>query len=116
MDLNDYAREAYAENSKWWFDPETGAPLNKNIPEQLMLIVSEVAEAMEGDRKDLMDTHVPHRKMFDVELADACIRIFQLCGAKGVDLQGAYTDKTEFNRIREDHSAKARKSAHGKKY
>ena len=36
-----------------------------------MLIVSEIAEAMEGERKDLMDDKLPHRKMAEVELADA---------------------------------------------
>ncbi|RZK79787.1 MAG: hypothetical protein EOO85_02735, partial [Pedobacter sp.] len=39
----------------------------------LMLIVSEVAEAMEGDRKGLMDDHLPERPMLEVELADAII-------------------------------------------
>ena len=33
---------------------------------------------MEGARKDLMDTHLKHRSMMEVELADAIIRIFDL--------------------------------------
>ena len=41
----------------------------------LMLIVSEVAEAMEGIRKGLKDDHLPDREMVEVELADAVIRI-----------------------------------------
>ncbi|XUM19805.1 hypothetical protein ACRAVF_19255 [Bradyrhizobium oligotrophicum S58] len=44
-----------------------------------MLIVSEIAEAMEGERKSLMDDHLPHRKMVEVELADTLILHFRLC-------------------------------------
>jgi hypothetical protein len=54
-----------------------------------MLIVTELAEAAEGARKDLMDDHLPHRKMLDVELADSAIRILDLAGACGVDLSRA---------------------------
>ena len=39
-----------------------------------MLTISEIAEAMEGERKNLMDDHLPHRKMAEVEIADAYIR------------------------------------------
>ena len=48
---------------------------------KLMLSVSELAEAMEGHRKGLMDDHLPHRPMIEVELADALIRIMDLAGA-----------------------------------
>ncbi len=42
---------------------------------------------MEGERKDLMDDKLPHRKMAEVELADALIRIFDYAGAYGYDPQ-----------------------------
>ena len=48
-----------------------------------MLIVSEVSECMEGERKNLMDTHLKHRKMAEVELADILIRVFDYAGAFG---------------------------------
>lgn len=38
------------------------------------------AEAMEGERKGLMDDHLPHRPMAEVELADALIRLFDYAG------------------------------------
>lgn len=76
----DYAQglcHALACHSGWWTDLATGERKTLeqvNIPEKLMLIVSEVSEAMEGHRKDLMDDKLPHRKMLEVELADALTR------------------------------------------
>src|ERR1700744_1863484 len=52
----------------WWNKPADNGT-------RFMLMVSEIAEAMEGDRKDTMDDHLPHRKAVGVELADALIRI-----------------------------------------
>jgi NTP pyrophosphatase (non-canonical NTP hydrolase) len=46
----------------------------------LMLIISEVAEAMEGARKGCPDDKLPHRDMFEVELADTFIRCCDLMG------------------------------------
>lgn len=70
-------------NKKWWVDPKTGAPIQRNKPEMLMLMVSEIAEAMEGERKDLMDDHLPHRKMAEVEMADFIIRLLDFIGGWG---------------------------------
>jgi NTP pyrophosphatase (non-canonical NTP hydrolase) len=106
----------------WWVDPATGADLLDGphakyvVATKLMLIVSEIAEAMEGDRKDLMDDKLPHRKMAEVELADAVIRIFDLAGKRGYDLGGAIMEKTGFNDNRADHKMDARKAAGGKAY
>ena len=83
---------------------------------KLMLIVSEVAEAMEGDRKGLKDDKLPHRDMREVELADAVIRIFDLAGGYGLDLKGAITEKLEYNQRREDHKLQARANEGGKSY
>ena len=44
------------------------------------LISTELAEATEGERKDLMDDKLPNRKMGEVELADTLIRLFDLAG------------------------------------
>jgi len=103
-------------NAKWWVHLETGEPLNRNVGELLMLTTSELAEAMEGHRKNLMDDKLPHRKMFEVELADALIRILDMGAGLGLDLGGAFKEKMEFNAIRKDHQFEARKAIHGKKY
>lgn len=114
--LNDYTREVHELNQRWWHDPATGEKLTRNVGEMLMLVVSEIAEAMEGHRKGLMDDKLPHRSMLEVELADAVIRIFDVCGGLGLDLHGAFVEKLEYNRTRKDHTNEARLAEGGKKY
>ena len=82
----------------------------------LMLIVSEVSEAMEGDRKNLNDDHLPHRKMTEVELADVVIRTFDFAGKMGFDLGGAIIEKLKYNQIRADHKPENRNKEGGKSY
>lgn len=114
--LNDYRDEAHQAHLRWWRDPATGEPVDRNKGQLLMLIVSELAEAMEGERKDLMDDKLPHRKMAEVELADAIIRILDYAGGFGYDLEGAYREKMAYNAQREDHKNEARLAAGGKKW
>ena len=116
MNLNDYASQSHADNIQWWIDLRTSVPLDRNKGELLMLIVSELAEAMEGERKGLMDDKLPHRRMAEVELADALIRIFDYAEAFGYDLEGAYQDKRAFNAQRADHKKEARLLPNGKKW
>lgn len=102
----------------WWNDLRTGEPLpltQERVGDKLMLVVTEIAEAKEGHRKNLMDTHLQGRKMIEVELADAVIRIADLAGALGLDLAGAIIDKLSYNATREDHKIENRKAANGKK-
>jgi len=86
------------------------------IAAKLALVHSEISEALEGHRKDLMDDKLPERKAIEVELADAVIRIFDLAGWLDLDLGGAFVDKMVFNASREDHKREARAAANGKKY
>lgn len=96
----------------WWDNPDT----RETVPAKLCLIHSEVSEAMEGHRKDLMDDKLPHRKMIEVELADAVIRIADLCGHLGLDLEGAILEKIQFNKNRPDHKPENRAKVGGKSY
>jgi NTP pyrophosphatase (non-canonical NTP hydrolase) len=116
MSLNDYRDECRKAADRWYYHPVTGKRLTPNLGERLMLIVSEISEAMEGARKDLMDCKLPHRKMLEVEIVDALIRIFDLAGEEGLDLEGAYREKLAFNAVRPDHTHEARAAEGGKKW
>lgn len=76
INLNDKAIQIFEQNKAvgWWDD------MDRCIWQTLQLVSTEIAEATEGYRKDLMDDHLPHRKMEEVELADALIRILDLGG------------------------------------
>lgn len=87
-----------------------------NVGEKLALIHSEISEAMEGHRKNLMDDKLPHRKMIEVELADAMIRIMDLAGALKLDLGGAMEEKLNYNSNRADHKIENRLKENGKAY
>lgn len=108
-----------SKDAGWWNDLKTGESIVTRqhvVGEKLMLAVSELAEAMEGHRKSLMDDKLPHRPMIEVELADAVIRISDLAGALGLDLGGAIAEKLAFNSVRPDHKPENRMLENGKKY
>lgn len=88
ISINQLCQEAFeTAKSKGWHDEtrETGT--------LLALIHSEVSEALEADRKG-------DQENFAEELADVCIRIFDLCGSKGIDLENAIVDKMNRNKGR----------------
>lgn len=86
INLNEKAQEIFAQNKAagWWDD------INRCIYQTIQLINTEIAEATEGARKDLMDDHLPHRKMEEVELADVLIRTLDLGGRCGWVLNNDY--------------------------
>ncbi len=116
--LNVLTQEAHgaSRSAGWYDDPTTGIAIERNVPEMLMLIVSEVSEAMEGHRKGLMDDKLPHRSMIEVELADLLIRTADLAGYLGLDLAGALIEKMQYNASREDHRLENRKKEGGKRF
>lgn len=111
-------------NAGWWKKDQA---VIDAVPEELKkytraLVVlakldlqhSELGEATEGYRKGLMDDHLPHREMIEVELADAMIRIFDLAGWLGLDVPGAMMEKLAYNQQRADHKEENREKEGGK--
>lgn len=108
-----------AKEKGWWDD------LQPNIPEKFMLMVSELAEALEEFRagRGLTEVydgsciacnmppgptvqdmghgeHTGKPEGIPIELADVLIRIADLCGRYEIDLEGALRKKLDYNKTR----------------
>jgi len=78
----------------WWDEPRSAG-------EALMLVVTELAEAMEALRVESQPSEaIPDFSKVEEELADAVIRILDFAGGQGLDLGGALEAKMRFNELR----------------
>ncbi len=95
--INDLIEECHhiAKEKGWWDE-------KRNDAELIALMHSELSEALESMRN--------HGRKEDVaeELADCCIRIFDYCGARQIDLEKVLRKKIAYN--------KTRPYRHGKKF
>lgn len=142
--INDLSKSIYKHNSEvgWWDnldlkrdlldrvlkneylseDTKSGVldslntDINLLIIQKLALVHSEISEALEGVRKDLKDDHLPQYDMFEVELADALIRILDLAGAFNIPIGNIMVEKWEYNTKRVDHTREHRSGTNGKKF
>jgi len=85
--------------AKGFYDPVP------SVDQRLMMIVTEIAEAHEELRSGHSVTHTYTRadgkpEGFAYELADAVIRICDLAGHLGIDLESAIEEKHKFNATR----------------
>ena len=65
----------------------------RNIGEALMLIVTELSEAMEAYRKE-------DQENFKEEIADTFIRLFDLCGGLNINIEKEIAKKSAKNKSR----------------
>ena len=113
-------REVYLANKAkgfWKYREETPQLIRNFFPEEIAeefaiavekaynaqaiaLMHSELSEALEADRKDLMDDKLTHRKGLEVELADAVIRIMDFTQGKDMDLDNTIAEKLAYNTTR----------------
>lgn len=74
------------------------------IPSKLALVHSELSEALEAYRghgiPERGNYALPGEDSFQEELADAVIRIFDLCGFLALDIEIAINLKHEYNKSR----------------
>lgn len=104
-----------ATEAGWYTNPQTGEQIERNFGEVVALMHSELSEALEADRKGLMDDKLPHRDGREVEFADCIIRILDTAAALGMDIAGAVIEKNRYNKQRADHKLESR-AAGGKRY
>ena len=108
----------------------TGISKSKNIPELLMLVVSEVGEACEALRNDKWAHLIPFcnsinsplsesknnsmifenliKDTFEDEIADCFIRLADLCGYMNIDIEKHIEAKMKYN--------ESRPKKHGKEF
>lgn len=121
--LNALCRAIHQRNVEagWWDAPISGLIPPEyvsmmQVTAKLALVHGEISEAVEGYRKGLMDDHLPKRRMVEVELADAVVRIADLAGYLKLDLGGAIKEKLAYNLHRADHKPENRAKDGGKKF
>jgi NTP pyrophosphatase (non-canonical NTP hydrolase) len=118
--LNTLAKNIYEGNkARGFWDNE------RNIGETLMLVVTELSEALEAHRSGKLCTYSDKmayaesddtaqafkhhiKDTFEDEIADAVIRLLDMCGGLGIDIDFHVTSKLMFNA--------SRPFKHGKKY
>lgn len=117
--LRDEVHE-WACDKGWWTNPSPSPDIRsndktwRNVPEVLMLVVSELSEALEDYRSGKMITWgdsseaiqkpgggiVPKPCGFPSEIADTFIRLLDICGAYGIDIEQEIATKMEYNALR----------------
>jgi NTP pyrophosphatase (non-canonical NTP hydrolase) len=82
--------------------------VERNIPEMLCLVHSEISEALEAIRRgNPADKHCPEFLNVEIELADALIRIAEMAHSQGWRIAEAIIAKHKYNTTRPKRHGKA---------
>ena len=100
----------------WYNNPQTGEKVKRNFGEVIALMHSEISEALEADRKDLVSEKIPGLDARAEEFADCILRILDTCQALEIDVATALILKNRYNKRRLDHKLENRAAPGGKKY
>jgi hypothetical protein len=114
--LDHAAALIHQNNEHFYRDLTTDLPIQRNVPEMISLMHSELSEMLEGVRKGGQDKHIPARGVEEVEMADLFIRALDYCAFRKLDIEGAIKDKLLYNVSRQDHTREARLAEGGKKF
>ena len=104
MTIRELQQQAHATaKEKGWYDGAT----ERNPLELIALVHSELSEAVEDFRRGAAPWCIPANNLPDckpsgpdIELADAVIRIADMCGYLGLDLEAAIQAKLAYNKTR----------------
>jgi NTP pyrophosphatase (non-canonical NTP hydrolase) len=107
MTIREWAKKVHESNVSHGWDSKVTNDNPGMFSEKMLLLVSEVSEALEefrdhrGLREIYYNPEAPKKpEGIPIELADVAIRLLDFCEANGIDLEEAIAEKHAYNLTR----------------